>query len=495
VGSSLSLCAAAGGALALCLPKPGLCALAWGAPAVLFYCLLRARGVRQAACLGGVFGAAFCGVSLHWIFLTTRFAGVPLPVGVLAWAGLAALLAVNWAVFGAAARVLPGPWTRAALWTAVEAASAWWTPRVGVDLMAYTQWRFLPLIQIGALLGPHALGFVIMLWNASLAECLRQGRREWRNLAAAAGLAAGCLVYGTAVLRERTPSTGGPVVDIYQPNIEQYQKWDARYEDSIRGAFEELLREPHRERPALLVWPETALPGWLDEPDISRWVSGCARKVGAPILTGAVSRPGVRHHNSGVLIGADGEVAGIYHKRQLVPFGEFVPLRGLFEGWIGILAEMGDFDAGNARQELLATPAGRTAVSICYEAVFPRWALMDSSRGARVFVNLTNDGWYKDTWGPQQHFYTNMYRAVENRVLVLRAANTGISGAIDPYGVVLEKTEVESRRRLSVALPSRDPFPQGSPYSRYGDWFGACAMLAAAAALAWTIRDKLSKIF
>ncbi|MFA5141194.1 MAG: apolipoprotein N-acyltransferase [Elusimicrobiota bacterium] len=493
MGSSLALCAAAGAAFALCLPKPGLCALAWGAPAVLFYFLPRARGVRAAACLAGVFGFFFCGVSLHWIFLTTRFAGVPLPVGLLAWCALAGLLALNWAVFGAAARVLSGPWAWAAAWAAVESASAWWTPRVGVDLLSYTQWRYLPFIQIGAVLGPHALGFVIMLWNAALAEAFCE--RRFRNLAAAGGLAAGCFAYGTAVLGGREDPSGGPVVEIYQPNIDQYRKWDERYEDFIRDSFEELLREPRGETPALLLWPESSLPGWLDEPDIARWVSGCAKRAGAPILTGAVTRSGIRHHNSGVLLGADGEVAGVYHKRQLVPFGEFVPLRGLFQGWIGILAQMGDFDSGADRQELLATPVGRTAVSICYEAVFPRWARIDSSRGARVFVNLTNDGWYKDTWGPQQHFYTNMYRAVENRVLVLRAANTGISGAIDAYGVVLAKTEVETRRRLSASLPARDPFPRGSPYSRQGDWFGACAMLAAAASLAWACRDKVAKIF
>ena len=166
-----------------------------------------------------------------------------------------------------------------------------------------------------------------------------------------------------------------------------------------------------------------------------------------------------------------------------MPFGEFVPIRSWFEGWIGILAEMGDFDSGRSVQGLMKAGGMLIAVNICYEAVFPHLLRADSKRGARVFANLTNDGWYKDTAAPYQHFTVNIFRAIENRVIVLRAANTGISGVIDPYGVIIASTRLGEKVRLDVRLSAEDPFPDGSFFSRHGDILGFLSMAAALALL------------
>ncbi|MFH1725806.1 MAG: apolipoprotein N-acyltransferase [Elusimicrobiota bacterium] len=519
------LCLLAGAALACCFPKPGVSLLAWFAPAVFFYFIRRTESAYQAGILGSAFGFAFCGVTLHWVYLTCRFAGVSVPVSALALAMLAGLLCLNWALYGVWARHLARrlpvaalPWAWALSWTALESASAHWTPRVAADLLAYTQWRYLPMIQVGALLGPHGLGFVIMLWNGALAEfpfldfgsAVRQGGRV-RNLALAGILILSCAAYGSvaisgrkhtrfaglreAGLRERKKPQAAEGsewvrIEVLQPNIDQYQKWDGRYEETIRGTFDGLLSSRRHERPDLVVWPESALPGWLDEPGNLRLIAGWARRLRTRMLVGSVSRVGPRRYNSAVLIGPDGSPEGIYHKRQLVPFGEFVPLRRWLEGSIGILAQMGDFDAGAPRQKLFAPGFGPLAVTICYEAAFPHLVRRDSARGARILVNVTNDGWYKDTAGPLQHFGTNVFRAVENRATVVRAANTGISGFIDPYGVVGASIGIEEKGRLAFALPREDPFPRGSLYSRAGDWFGFGAMLASAGLLAWSLRGR-----
>jgi apolipoprotein N-acyltransferase len=182
------------------------------------------------------------------------------------------------------------------------------------------------------------------------------------------------------------------------------------------------------------------------------------------------------------LVRPDGSVGGVYFKRELVPFGEYVPLRGLVPrfvvaNWLKELDEMGDLRPGAPDQAFFDTPFGPAAVTICYEAMFPRWAHLDAARGARLLINVTNDGWYKDTWGPYQHFEANVFRAVENRIPVIRSGNTGISAAIDPWGVVTAKLDLNARGRLDADVPLTDYFPTRSLYARRGDWLGALSLI------------------
>ncbi|MFA6093100.1 MAG: apolipoprotein N-acyltransferase [Elusimicrobiota bacterium] len=478
-------CISAGAALALCLPAPGLCVLAWFLPAALLACADSAAGRLRAFGLGWLFGTAFHAAAFYWIYLTCRFAGVSVPVSLLAWLLLSAILGLNaglLAVLVNMQRSWPDwvrPWAWAACWVAVETVSArFGGPRPGVDVLAYTQWRHLSLLQGSSWLGPHALSFLIVLVNSAWVLLL-QKRRGARVFAVCAGiLLAGWWAWGRHILSGRSPVFDGPRVELLQPDIDQYRKWDASSAKDIRAAIDGLLARPRTAPADLVLWPESALPGWLGEEENSQWVRSWARRLG-PMLVGSVSALGNKPRNSAVLFDGDGEAAGIYHKRTLVPFGEYVPLRRLLSPYFGILGELGDFEAGPAVQPLLATRLGPLAASICYEAVFTRWSRQDAGRGARVFANLTNDGWYKDTWGPRQHFHVNVFRAVETRATVLRAANTGISGVIDPYGVVLASAPLMSAARLDVRLPAVDPFPQGSFYSRHGDILGVLCVLAA----------------
>jgi apolipoprotein N-acyltransferase len=243
--------------------------------------------------------------------------------------------------------------------------------------------------------------------------------------------------------------------------------------------------------PALVVWPETSIPRWTARgaaaPEAARW----AMKQNSTQLVGVVAAPdddggptnGVQE------VAPDGRVIGFYAKRELVPFGEYVPFRWLIprfvvEHWLQVLDNMGDMSPGPRRPPLLVTPFGPTAVTICYEAMFPRWARLDSSRGARLLINVTNDGWYKDTWGPYQHFGANVFRAIENRITVIRSGNTGISAVIDPWGVVTDELALGARGRLDADVPLSDPFPARSFYSRHGDWFGLLCLLLTALGVA-----------
>jgi apolipoprotein N-acyltransferase len=479
---SLGLALFCGAATALCLPRPGLCFLAWFSLAPLFFLWRKPCAGLRASLIGFLAGFGFHGTALYWIYDTCRFAGLHPIVALLAWSALTAVLAVNWAIIGwlgsrltlAAPQALR-PWLWALAWTAVTVITERWTPRLGVDLLAYTQWRHLSLLQLSAWAGPHALGFLIVLVNASL--------RGGRNLALALSLVILAWGQGAFELSRRSLGAQAKGVEILQPVVDQYQKWDPSFARRITDNFKELLSRPRSGPPALIVWPESALPHYVEkEKDLSVPASW-SRSLGAHQVVGALSRDAGGFHNSAFLILPGGRAGSVYHKRRLVPFGEFVPLPFL-ERFIGLLSQMGGISPGAAEQPLFQTPLGPAAAGICYEAIFPALARGDARRGARLLLNLTNDGWYKETWGPHQHFLANIYRAVENRVTVIRAGNTGISGVIDPWGVVTARLDLGQRGRLDASVPAQDPFPRRSFYTRHGDWFGLlCVLLTSSYAL------------
>ncbi|MEK7388185.1 MAG: apolipoprotein N-acyltransferase [Elusimicrobiota bacterium] len=495
--------ASLGAALAACaLPAPGLWALAWVGLAPLIVSANSAPTRREAAAAGFVAGLAYHGVALHWIYQTCLFARIPFPVAGLAWAALSCALALNWALVALLTRGLAAegssaarPWLWALSWTAVAFLSERLTPRLAADLLGYTQWPNLALIQAGSWGGPHLLGFVVVLVNAALAEAwlgVREGLTgAAATVSAALALAGGLWVHGVSTLLQRPADMGESArVEILQPCVDQYHKWDQDFLKEVLGGYNDLLARPRLKSPSLVVWPETSIPFWVARssavPEARRW----ALEMKSPQLVGIVARPdrGEGASNSAQLIAPDGNVDGFYAKRQLVPFGEFVPLRGLIprfviENWLVLLDQLGDLAPGAARQPLLTTAWGRTAVTICYEAMFPRWARLDASRGASLLINITNDGWYKNTWGPHQHYRANQFRAVENRITVIRAGNTGISAVIDPWGMETAKLDLDVRGRLDAEVPLTDRFPRRSFYVRNGDWFAAACLAIILAAL------------
>lgn len=488
--------AAGAGLIAMSFPRGGCWPLGWFCLAPLFVALNAGAPAGRAGFLAGW---AFNAAAFFWTFGTCRFARFSLPASALALAALSAALAVNWLAAALLGRRLTArapralrPWLWACAFTAVTYASERWTSRIPGDMLAYTQWPNLSLVQAGAWGGPHLLGFVVLLVNAAVAEAWSESSgHAAANLAACAALTGGLWAHGTCVLLQR-PDQPGPTarVEILQPNVDQYRKWEPEFVREILDGFYDLLALPESAPPALVVWPETAIPRHVPRGVPVAEAALWAEKQRAPHLVGIIvnAENGDGAANMAQLVAADGTLAGLYAKRELVPFGEYVPLRRLvpqwvIERWLKVLANFGDISAGAPDQPLLTTPFGPTAVTICYEAAFPRWARRDAARGARLLINLTNDGWYKDTWGPSQHFGMNVFRAVENRIPVLRCGNTGISGVIDPWGVVTASLPLGARGRLDADVPLTDPFPRRSFYTRHGDWFATLCLTAAALGL------------
>jgi apolipoprotein N-acyltransferase len=283
------------------------------------------------------------------------------------------------------------------------------------------------------------------------------------------------LIAGSVALWRR-PLPGGPAFDVavIQGNIDQYKKWDAAYEEDIVRSYSTLTREAALKKPALIVWPETAVPGWIpNDPKMTRWLADAARESRAYLLTGAVSRQENQDYNAAFLLSPKGEIVGHYQKEHLVPFGEYVPLRPLLSRCVGVLNDLGSFSAGR-EVSVISLPEARLGVNICFEGLFPHLVRRFTAQGAQVLVNLTNDGWYRDTAAPEQHFASNVLRAVENRCWVVRAANTGYSGFISLRGEITGRTNL-----LAPAVLFGRPQPMDGLtfYARHGDVFvGACAV-------------------
>ncbi len=338
--------------------------------------------------------------------------------------------------------------------------------------LACSQWqvpKHLPLAQWG---GAYAVSFLIILFNGAIAVALFSWARKPRSIAGpipAIATLIGLTVCSVGLWRQPEVAVGDPVsMSIVQGNIDQYKKWDQSYVEEIMSVYSSLTREAAQKKPHLILWPETAVPGWFpNEPEPTQWVKSLARQTGVYLLVGAVTREQTGDYNAAFLVSSDGQWVDKYRKIHLVPFGEFVPFRRLLSPFIRVLNDLGTFDAGPSAH-VISTSETRVGVTICFEGLFPHLVRRFTRNGAQVLVNITNDGWYRDTAAAEQHFSASVLRAVENQRWMVRAANTGYSGFISPRGEIVSKSAL-----LRQAVLHGDPIPVEALtfYARRGDVF------------------------
>ncbi len=225
---------------------------------------------------------------------------------------------------------------------------------------------------------------------------------------------------------------------ILQGNIPQEVKWEEAARKHTFATYEKLGREAVKEGAKLLIWPETSAPVVFGSGDDDWLVPGLiSERLGVPMLVGAPSarllHGEVAYYNSAFLVDAN-MLRFRYDKMHLVPFGEYMPFSSVLPLGPGIATREADYSAGGAMTVMRSKQGPRFSVLICYEAIFPELARTAVGNGARLLVNITNDGWFGETGAPYQHLAMAGFRGVENRVWVLRAANTGVSAAFDPRG-------------------------------------------------------------
>jgi len=346
----------------------------------------------------------------------------------------------------------------------------------------------------------------VVLANAHTSEwILRLSRREPLFHAKDVGalvLLAGSVGWGWCDARLLEPTGTPSGVAIVQASIPQDQKWSAQAADGILEKHVRLTEEAAKPGVSLVLWPESSSPFPLARPssaspggirpnlDYRERLEALTGHLGISLLFGTVDyrkvKGEVKPVNAAALVRADGTWGDVYAKMHLVPFGEYVPMRAILT-FVNRLAEgsIGDFAPGD-KPVVVSIDLLRVGTAICYEIIFPELVRSFSVSGATVLANLTNDAWFGTSAGPLQHFQMARLRAVENRLYVVRAANTGISAVVDPWGRVVVSTRLMEERVLwSRIFPRRTR----SFYARHGDSFVIlCAILAAAALAAGIAR-------
>ncbi|UWQ22937.1 apolipoprotein N-acyltransferase [Jannaschia sp. W003] len=330
-------------------------------------------------------------------------------------------------------------------------------------------------LPAAAFAGAQGLGIAVVLGGALVAA--------FRPVALAAGLALWALPFVLAATLPPAPppAADAPVVRLVQPNAPQAQKWDPAFVNLFWRRSLELTAGPGRAD--AVVWPETALPMLLERagglrPAIARAAGGAPAVVGAQRY-GPEGDP----RNALILLtGLRGEVDLVYDKHHLVPFGEYLPLPRLFAAFgFGPLAAnlAGGYGAGEGPVVFDLPGVGRAMPMICYEAIFPQYL----RRVARpeLLLQITNDAWFGPDAGPRQHLALARMRAAESGLPLLRAANTGISAAIDARGTVMSSLALNEAGALDAALPPALP---PTPYARTGDLAPLLVLLALLAGLA-----------
>ncbi len=484
-------------------PPSSLSWIAWFALVPLLTAI-RGRDARASFRLGLMAGLTHYLTLLYWVIVAlAHYGGMSLWVSSGPLLLLTLYLALYPAVYAALVSRLPRGFAAlwaAGFWVALEYLRAHLLTGFPWSLLGHTQYASLHLIQVADLSGVYGISFLIAAMNGVIYGVLFCP--ETRRHAAFALETTACVLllaatwgYGAhrlSMIPAPTPPADSLRVALVQGNVDQAVKWKPAFQRATLETYETLSRTAGQFRPDLILWPETALPFFFQEPHpLSKRVRQLPQELQSALLFGspAYGRKNgtTRYFNRAYLLDRDAAMIQHYDKVHLVPFGEYVPLKRWLFFVSRLVPAAGDFEPG-ARLEPLRQGRLSAGVLICFEVIFPSLARRSVLHGANVLVNLTNDAWFGPTSAPFQHLSMSVFRAVENRRFLLRAANTGISAVIDPAGRIRTRSRLFEKAVLtdSIALSSSPP----TFYTRHGDLFALVLSMACAFRAAWWLRRR-----
>jgi len=310
-------------------------------------------------------------------------------------------------------------------------------------LLGYSQVKVLPIAQLASIFGVYGVSALVAMVSAAAAVIVIETDRK-RFVPLGAALLLVIVVAGWGSLRLNASAltrTGEPLrVGILQGNVDQAEKWDRQRANDIFGDYLRKTEQAIAAGAQLVVWPESSTPfTFEDDIQATEQLRELGRRSGVPLLLGSdqIERaPSTKYYNAAFLTSPDGSTAAVYRKMHLVPFGEYVPMKRVFFFAAPLVEAVSDFSPGETGV-LLPLKGHPVSAAICYEVVYPALVRAFVQSGSELLFTITNDAWFGRTSAPYQHFEQASMRAVENGRYLVRAANTGISGVVDPYGRVL----------------------------------------------------------
>src|SRR3989339_35779 len=485
--------------LALAFPKTDISLFAWIGLIPLMF-VLDGRDLAGSFKAGYLCGVLFFALTVSWMVYVTVFGAILM----ILYLGLYyALFAVAYCFFSRS-KLLLKAFLLPAVWVVLEYVKAYLIGGFDWASLGHTQYKNLALIQIAEFTGYYGVSYLIVAANIVLKDTVAVLSNKNTKTAPKEALSVIAILlviiltvigFGRSVLRMQD-SRKKISVGIIQGNIDQDLKWfESAWEDILEKHIL-LTKLAAKENPDLIIWPETSFPGFLilkddkyqyspngvnfdnNERFYSR-VKQLAYDVGIPILFGVVSEENGKYYNSAVLLSNEGKLIGKYNKLHLVPFGEYIPLRIIFP-FLASIVPIDDFTSGNKftvlslpgknNQEVMA----KFSPLICFEDTVARLARRFIGGGAEFFVNMTNDGWFKDTKAPFMHMQSSVFRSIENRKYLVRCTNTGVSNFINDKGKILDFVKDDKGKSTYVTgVVVADVYLNSKKtlYSKYGDLF------------------------
>jgi apolipoprotein N-acyltransferase len=461
--------------------------------------LVRGRALREAFLLGLTTGAIFFTGTLYWITrVMVVYGDLSTWVAVLVNAALIAYLALFPALFAVVVRRLATAHGLRALtaaplvWVATELGRTYLLTGFPWVLLGYSQAAVIPIAQLASVFGVYGVSLLVATVSAALATIGADARagRTFLPLAVIAIIAV--TVWGSLrVSRADLTQSGDPIrVGLVQGNIDQGEKWEPARAAAIFDRYIAMTRQAIGEGARLVLWPESSTPFMFEEDPIgAARLRTLAQQARVPILFGSDQvvwklqngmRVADRMYNSAFLLRSDGLTAGVYRKVHLVPFGEYVPLRGLLFFAAPLVEAIGSGFVPGDQAAVLPVDGHSLSVSICYEVVYPDLVRRFVVAGSELLTTITNDAWFGATSAPYQHFEQASMRAIEEGRYLVRSANTGISGIVDPYGRVLTRSGIYEER---VLVGDARFLRVSTFYARHGDVLAYVCVLVSVALL------------
>jgi len=487
----------------LIFPLPNLAFLCWIALAPLLFALIRGgmnlggRGwpaFKHGFLLGLVSGVIYYAVSCYWMGeVMYNYGGISRFVAALIMIAFSLAAGSAEALFGGLLSLVASRprWTARSLvvapifWVTMELlyrSRIWSFPW---DLLGTALVDNIPLTRIATVTGTYGLSFEIVLVNALFVSAFFGPKRRRSLVFAACIFLVGVLETGRYF--EPPPAPANDTARLVQQNISLNQQWTPQSYQALLDNLQKLsIMQPDETMageplPDLIIWPESPAPFFENDQRLRNTLSTIAQQTHAYVLAGTLGAvPGDPNqlYNSAQLVAPNGRWLGRYDKIHLVPFGEYVPLKGLFDlvHFNRLVQEVGNFVPGTERM-VLPVESYKLGTFICYESTYPDEVREFVANGAQLLINISNDGWFGNGAAPWQSLRMTRMRAIENQRWVLRSTNTGITASIDPFGRIVQQAQRNVRVAVNVpyGIVTSTTF-----YSSHGDVFGwLCVALCA----------------